>query len=128
MINSTFWKVSRFLVRYLWKNLELLGVPDPTSAAKNNTRKERTERRLADWAAAHNIILIAGHTHRPMTGSRESPFFNTGSCVHPAGITGIEIDHRCITLVKWSLGTRSDQTVYVKREELGERICLSTLT
>lgn len=128
MMNSTFWKVSRFLVRYLWKNLELLGVPDPTSAAKNNKRKERTERQLADWAAAHNIILIAGHTHRPMTGSRESPFFNTGSCVHPTGITGIEIDHRCITLVKWSLGTRSDQTVYVKREELGERICLSTLT
>ena len=32
IMNSTFWKVNRFLVRYLWKNLELAGVPDPTSA------------------------------------------------------------------------------------------------
>lgn len=124
IMNSTFWKVNRLLVRYLWKNLELLGVPDPTSAAKNNTRKEHTERRLADWAAAHGMILIAGHTHRPMTGSAESPFFNTGSCVHPAGVSGIEIENRCMTLVKWSLGTRSDQAVFVKREELGGRVCL----
>lgn len=125
LMNSTFWKVNRFLVRYLWKNLELLGVPDPTSAAKNNTRKERAEKRLTTWAAENGVILIAGHTHRPMTGSGKSPFFNTGSCVHPAGITGIEIEDRCITLVKWSLGTRSDQTVYVKRETLGERVSLS---
>ena len=125
IMNSTFWKVNRFLVRYIWKNLELIGVPDPTSAAKNNTRKEHTERRLMDWAVENGMILIAGHTHRPMTGSGESPFFNTGSCVHPAGVTGIEIENRCLTLVKWSLGTRSDQTVYVKREALGRRVCLS---
>lgn len=124
IMNSTLWKIDRFLVRYLWKNLELLGVPDPTSAAKNNTRKEVTEKRLAAWAAENNMILITGHTHRPMTGSKEVPYFNTGSCVHPAGITGIEIEHRCITLVKWSLGTKSDQTVYVKREVLGEKVCI----
>ena len=28
IMNSTFWKVNRFLVHYLWKNLELLGVPE----------------------------------------------------------------------------------------------------
>ncbi len=122
IMNSTFCKVNRFLVRYLWKNLELLGAPDPTSAAKNNTKKDRAEKRLCAWASENNLILIAGHTHRPMTGSKNSPYFNTGSCVHPAGITGIEIEHRTITLVKWSLGTKSDQTVYVKREVLGENV------
>lgn len=124
IMNSTFWRVNRFLVRYLWKNLELIGVPDPTSAAKNNTRKDMVERRLAAWAAENKLILITGHTHRPMAGSVKSPYFNTGSCVHPAGITGIEIEHRCITLVNWLLGTKSDQTVYVKREMLGERVCI----
>ena len=124
IMNSTLWKINRFLVRYLWKNLELFGVPDPTSAAKNNTRKEMTENRLASWAAENNVILITGHTHRPMAGSKEVPYFNTGSCVHPAGITGIEIEHRCITLVKWSLGTNSDQVVYVKREVLGAKVCI----
>lgn len=124
IMNSTYWKVNRFWVRYLWKNLELLGVPDPTSAAKNHTRKEAVENRLADWAAAQQVILISGHTHRPMAGTKQSPYFNTGSCVHPAGITGIEIENRCISLVKWSMGTRADQTVCVSREVLGEPVCV----
>lgn len=122
VMNSRFWKINRFLVRYLWKTLELLGVPDPTSAAKNHKVKELTENRLTAWAVKHHMILITGHTHRPMTGSEASPYFNTGSCVHPAGITGIEIENRCIVLVKWMLGTKSDQTVYVKREVLGEKV------
>ncbi len=119
IMNSTFWKINRFLVRHVWKNLELAGVPDPTSAAKNHTRKEKTEKRLSGWAKEQDVILITGHTHRPMAGTAQSPYFNTGSCVHPAGITGIEIENRCITLVKWSLGTRDGQSVYVKREVLG---------
>lgn len=127
IMNSTFWKINRFLVRYLWKNLELLGVPDPTSAAKNNTKKESVEKRLAEWATSQQVILIAGHTHRPMAGTEQSLYFNTGSCVHPAGITGIEIENRCITLVKWSLGTRLDQTVCVSREVLGKTVCVDHL-
>lgn len=124
VMNSTFWKINRFLVRYLWRNLELIGVPDPTSAAKNNSKKERAENLLTEWAKKKETILITGHTHRPMVGSRKSPYFNTGSCIHPTGITGIEIEKRCITLVKWSLGTKNDQTVYVKREVLGETVCI----
>lgn len=124
VMNSTFWKVNRFLVRYLWRNLEFLGVPDPTSAAKNNTRKAKTEKLLSKWAKEQEVLLITGHTHRPMMGSVDSPYFNTGSCVHPAGITGIEIEDRCITLVKWFLGTRDDQSVYVKREVLGKKVCI----
>lgn len=124
IMNSTFWKVNRFLVRYLWRNLELIGVHDPTSAAKNNTKKEKTEKLLTEWARKKEGILITGHTHRPMVGSKESPYFNTGSCIHPGSITGIEIEKRCITLVKWSLGTGNDRTVYVKREVLGETVCI----
>lgn len=124
IMNSTFWRINRFLVRYIWKNLELLGVPDPTSAAKNNTKKEKTEKRLTKWAKENGSILITGHTHRPMVGSKESPYFNTGSCVHSAGITGIEIAGRYITLVKWSLGTKNDQSVYAKREILGDAACI----
>lgn len=125
IMNSTFWKINRFLVRYVWKPLELVGVPDPTSAAKNNTKKEKTEKLLSQWAKDNQVILITGHTHRPMAGSKESPFFNTGSCIHPGSITGIEIENRCITLIKWSLSTKNGQTVYVKREVLGETVCIA---
>lgn len=124
VMNSTLWMVNRFFVRYLWKPLELMGVPDPTSAANNHTKKEKTERRLTNWAKKRENILITGHTHRPMMGSKKSPYFNTGSCIHPAGITGIEIENRCITLVKWSLGTKNDRSVYVKREVLGDMVCV----
>lgn len=121
-LNSTLWPLSRFLVRYVWKPLEHIGIPDPTSAAKNNTRKTVAEKRLTQWAAKNNHILITGHTHRPMSGSKTTPYFNTGSCVSPAGITCIEINHRCITLVKWTVGTDSEQTMYVQRKILGDRV------
>lgn len=118
-LNSTFWPLSCFLVRYVWKPLELLGIPDPTSAAKNNSLKKRTEQHLTSWVKKHNHILITGHTHRAMTGSSEVPFFNTGSCVSPGGITCIEIRDRCIKLVKWSLGTKENLELFVEREVLG---------
>lgn len=123
-LNSTLWPLSRFLVRYLWKPLERLGIPDPTSAAKNNTRKKRSESVLAKWAGQHNRLLISGHTHHPMIGTTQSPYFNTGSCIHPGGITGIEIENRCMTLVKWSLGTKEDMTLYAKRSCLAGKICI----
>lgn len=123
-LNSTLWPLSRFLVRYLWRPLESLGIPDPTSAAKNNTKKKKSEERLTAWAKENRHILITGHTHHPMVGTEDSPYFNTGSCVSPAGITCIEIENKCITLVKWALGTKWDQTVYAERTILGERICI----
>lgn len=126
-LNSTFWKLSRFLVRYVWKPLEQIGVSDPTSAAKNNTKKKKSEKILADWAASRDRLLISGHTHHPMTGTKESPYFNTGSCIHPGSITGIEIENRCMTLVKWSLSVREDMTLYAAKEKLSEKIRIDEL-
>lgn len=124
ILNSTFWKLSRFLVRYVWRPLEYLGIPDPTSAAKNNTRKNSTEKKLTNWAKTNHHILITGHTHRPMMGTKESPFYNTGSCVSPYGITCIEISNGCISLIKWSLNTTNEQVVYVSRSELAKKNCM----
>lgn len=121
LLNSTLWRLSRFLVRYVWRPLESIGVPDPTSAAKNNTRKKKSEKKLAGWALKNNHLLVTGHTHHPMTGSKTSPYCNTGSCVHPAGITAIEIEKRTITLVKWSVSTKRDMDLYASREILGNQ-------
>lgn len=123
-LNSSLWKLSRFLVRYVWRPLEHFGVLDPTSAAKNNQRKTKTEKRLSHWAEEKGQILISGHTHRPRLGTLQSPYFNTGSCVHPYGITGIEITNRCFTLVKWNVETHEDMGLYVAREELAGPICI----
>lgn len=117
-LNSTLAPLSGFLVRWIWKPLEHLGVQDPTSAARNYTRKQTTEKRLVQWARQNHKILITGHTHRPMTGSPASPYFNTGSCVHPESITCIEVSGNSLSLVRWRLDTKADRTLYVKREVL----------
>lgn len=124
LLNSIFWRLSGFLVRYVWKPLEKAGFSDPTSAAKNNTKKKKSERILSDWAKQRGHLLISGHTHHPMMGTVKSPYFNTGSCIHPGSITGIEIENRCMTLVKWSLGTKEDMTLYVQRNLLGGTVCI----
>ena len=123
-LNSTLWKTARFLVRYVWGPLEQIGFSNPTSAARNHTKKQKIEERLTRWAKNENHILITGHTHRPMLGTTDSPYFNTGSCVHPRCITCIEIEHRCLTLVKWCLDTHEDMSLYVSREELAGPICV----
>ena len=125
--NSVLWKLSRFLVRYLWRPLENAGFLDPTSAAKNNHKKKRIERSLSNWAKNYGNALICGHTHRPMIGSADSPYFNTGSCVHPRCITCIEVKNRCLTLVKWTMKTKPDRTLYVAREVLAGPICVDEM-
>ena len=94
---------------------------------KNNEKKHKTEQRLVHWASQNRRILIAGHTHRPMTGSKASPYFNTGSCVHPQGITCLELENETLSLVKWSMLTRPDMSLYVGREVLGEPVELKEL-
>lgn len=113
-IGSTFWKFGRFLVRYFWKPLELFGISDPTSPAVNQVKKERIARRLTDWVIRENRMLVAGHNHRAMFPKIGEPlYFNDGSCVHPLFITGIEIDHGKIALVKWSVKVREDGLLYI---------------
>lgn len=117
--NDSLWPLARFLVRYVWRPLETFLVSDPTSAAKNYKKRDSVERRLSDWAQEQHQMLVAGHTHRPVfPAPDEAPYWNTGSCIHPRCITGIEIDQGWIRLVKWTYFTKEDGTVYVGRELL----------
>ena len=68
-------------------------------------------------------LLIVGHTHRPhLPKVNESPYCNTGSCVHPRCITGIEIEKGEITLIKWFIDVNSKigGTLFVNKTILGE--------
>ncbi len=119
LLNSTFWRVARFLVRYFWNPLENLGILDPTSAAKNYEVKEKCEEKLRHYAEENHHILITGHTHRPVMPEEPSFYYNTGSCVHPRCITCIEVECGQLTLVKWSMQVRPDRILYVAREIIG---------
>jgi UDP-2,3-diacylglucosamine pyrophosphatase LpxH len=113
------WRYRRLLVRYLWKHLELFGVNDPTSTAKNYNKKDSIERKLTEWVLRKKHMLIAGHTHRPMFPEVGKPlYFNDGSCIHPRSITGIEIADGNIILVKWNIKTKNDGTLFIGKEIL----------
>ncbi len=116
LLNSTFWKLSRFLVRNVWRRLENLGVKDPTSAAKNYQNTERFHKKLDTWSREKNKIVISGHTHKPTYPKvGNSLYFNDGAGIHPNGITGIEIEKGKISLVKWSYKPKGN-LISVQRE------------
>ncbi len=120
LMNSSLWRINCFLVRYLWKPLEQIGILDPTSAAKNYTTKQRSERRLTAWAEQYGRTLITGHTHRPMAGQDSPHYINTGSCIHPRCITCIELCGRKLYLMKWYMGARENGAFYLEKKELAE--------
>lgn len=117
--NSALWRLARFLVKDVWKKLELIGIKDPTGAAKNYSVSKRVEKKLNKWSIKNNTIVIAGHTHRPIfPQSLDELYFNDGSCVHPNGITCLEIENGNITLVRWFFSTNDDSTLSIKRTVL----------
>ena len=115
--NYNFWKWSRFLVRILWKPLNVMGIADPTSPAKNYKELIKVERRTKKWITDNNnLMTIVGHTHRPrFPEPGDIAFFNDGSCVHPRSITGIEIENGTISLIKWQIATKEDGTLQIVR-------------
>ena len=118
--NYVLWKWSRFLVRILWKPLQVVGIKDPASPAKNYKELVKIERRLKKWMIANNNqMIIAGHTHRPrFPEPNELPYFNDGSCVQPRSITGIEIENMQISLIKWHIISHKDGTLQIVKSIL----------
>lgn len=122
LLNDTWWVLGRFLVRYIWRPLELFGVNDRTSTAKNYQKANRVEKKLKRWAFENGKSLVAGHTHRPSLSRNESEeegaYYNTGSCIHPRCITALEIQNGQIRLVKWAIFIQENNTLFVDREVL----------
>lgn len=118
--NYVCWRIGRFLVRVLWKPLQIVGIADPTSPAKNYKELIRIEKRLKRWILKNKLLpTVVGHTHRPrFPEPGQIPLFNDGSCVHPRSITGIELEHGQISLIKWYIATKEDGTLQIVRTVL----------
>lgn len=117
LLSTRFINVSRFFVKYVWKYLERFGINDPTSAAKNNKLSLKNQKRLIEFSKANNVILISGHTHKPSLNEGNA-YVNSGSCVHPNGITAIEIEHGYLNLVRWKMDATSSGEAKVVREKI----------
>lgn len=116
---------SEFLVRFLWKYLQqIIGFKDPTSPANNRSKRMKINKNIRTWLEKNpGTAIIIGHTHEPyLAEAGEAPYFNTGSCVHPRHITGIEIVSDRISLVRWGISADKESRLYVKRETIGEPV------
>lgn len=121
LLNDTLWRVGRFLVRHLWRMLELLGMENPIGELRGMKGRTKVEQRLMEWADSNRQLMIAGHTHRPRFPEDGKSFYvNDGCCVHPYVVTGIELENGMLRLVKWSMMTRADSSLYIGREVIKE--------
>ena len=114
-MNYVGWKFNRFMVRALWRQLQIFGIGDPTSPAKNYKELIKVEKRTKRWIIENkNLFTITGHTHRPrFPEPGDIAYFNDGSCVHPRSITGLEIEDGAVSLIKWHIATTEDGTLKV---------------
>jgi UDP-2,3-diacylglucosamine pyrophosphatase LpxH len=114
---------SRLGVRVFWRGLQQRGYwrnPDWWEMARGRSwlgrtiargmlaRKEIVEARHVSWVtrlleAGNGVALLCGHTHVarfPAPGA--PPYLNTGCCIVPGQITGIELQEGQLSLVKWT--------------------------
>lgn len=139
--------VSQFFVNHIWADLQRGGVKDPTRAATNPGLCNDVDERLHKWATNNNhgiTTIIAGHTHRAVfenlsltemrlqevrfkgddtahfQARRDPGYYNTGSCVHPMSVTGLEIyldDEIQLYLVEW-IYTYEENILAIKKVTL----------
>lgn len=118
LYSERFFLLSRFAVRKLplrWR-LRTLGV---SREAEKLHKQGRIERVLIEWAATYRQMVICGHTHRPTFAvDAAAPYFNTGSCLYPGYITGLEIQGGQIAIVRWVIRPGNDGRRRIERERL----------
>lgn len=119
LMNDQLWKISMFSLRYFWRFMHIIGFQNPASPAKNQVRRHKIEVNFTKWIQKEQKNIICGHTHRakfPKIG--EEGYFNTGCCIHPRGITGIEIIGGKIMLVDWRVRPNDEGELRISKKIL----------
>lgn len=115
--SDMFYQVSRMAVRNIWRRLQLMHLAPITCRNGEEHTPRSYEQFLTSWATERRRVLVCGHTHRPTSAAYgEAPYFNTGYCLAPGILTGLEIQHGEIGLVRWRATPHS--TTLFQREIL----------
>jgi len=124
---------SRLVVRRVWRQALNRGVAAPhgNPAAWRRLKcvmhrlerwlRSQFEEHLAEWAVEAGRVVICGHTHVPVgAGPGDPPYYNTGSCVRPGVLHGIEVVHGQISQVRW-VATPWRNGAQAERQVVGPR-------
>ena len=90
-----------FFTKYIWRNLQWIGLKDPTTAQKDKNPQKHELTRIAfhDWARGRKQTVMFGHTHY---AESDPPYYwNCGSWVGNGG-QAIEMIGNEITLKNFS--------------------------
>lgn len=118
-MNDQFSFFSHFVVRFLWRYMHLVGFKYLASPAKSRRKRHKVEKNFSRWNSDNDTIIICGHTHRPrFPDPGEGAYFNTGTCIHPRGITCLELLYGKLLLVMWHVSVKRDGQMYIKRTVL----------
>jgi len=63
LMSDTLGRVGRIFLRFVAQPLGLYALVSP---ALNHRRRRKAEQRYYDWAKRQGLLLVTGHTHRPM--------------------------------------------------------------
>lgn len=117
--NDQLWLFSMFSLKYFWRRMHAMGFTNPASPVTNLGKRHKIEKSFTKWIEKNKMMLICGHTHRfkyPKTN--ELPYFNTGGCITPMNITGIEITGGFIQLVRWRTLANADGVLQISKQVL----------
>lgn len=115
-MNDRGWRVSMFSLRYFWRFMHMIGFKNPASPSKNRTKRHKIEKNYSKWIRNNGVGIICGHTHRPkLPLPYETPYLNTGCCIHPRGITGIELVGGKVSLVDWRVRPFKDGRLFISK-------------
>lgn len=127
-INDQGWIISLFLMKVFWRFMHMIGFRNPASPSKNRVKRHRIEKNFSKWILENNVGILCGHTHRPkLPDEGQAAYLNTGCCVHPRGITGIELIGRKFYLIYWSVKPDEDGSLYIHRKVMKGPIDFSEL-
>jgi len=117
LLNDKIWYPSMLSLRFFWRFLHIMGFQNPSSPAKNRVKRHRIEKNFSKWINKKKIAIICGHTHRPkFSKKKEIPYFNTGCCIHPRGINGVEIVNGQIMLIDWRVRPERDGNLKITKK------------
>lgn len=121
LINCDMWKISRFLVRYVWRFMEgIAGFKSPISPANNYDKGTKIDNILERMAKKEKTVFICGHTHNDIFAQPdEGIYFNDGCCVFPSAITCIELTDGKISLVKWEIEVNDNDILFISKSITG---------
>lgn len=116
-MNDHGWVISLILMRLFWRHMHRIGLKNPASPSKSRIKRHRIEKSFSKWILENRKGILCGHTHRPkLPDPDEAVYLNTGCCVHPRGINGIELNGREFSLVHWRIAPDENGVLAIRKK------------